>query len=172
MSYLRVRILGGPQLAAALKARQEAVKKAMAVSVGLGAQLVYGRVVRKLSGPVLKVDTGRLRQSIQALVEGSESDHPRGIVGTNVEYAPVHEYGLTIMHPGSMAVDRPSSRNPNRRHTLQFTVGGRVFYRIRTRPHAIKMPERPFMRPSLTESVPQIRNIMVNRLARALKGAV
>jgi len=172
MSSLRFHILGGPQLAAALKQRQEGVKKAMAISVGLGAQLVYGRVVRKLTGPVLKVQSGRLRQSVVSLVEGVFTDNPKGIVGTNVEYAPVHEYGLTIQHPGSVAADRPSTRNPNARHTLRFEIGGKVFYRIRTRAHPIKMPERPFMRPSLAESVPQIRNIMVTRLARALKGAV
>jgi len=170
MSSLRFHILGGPQLAAALKQRQEGVKKAMAVSVGLGAQLVYGRVVRKLTGPVLKVQSGRLRQSIVSLVEGVFTDNPKGIVGTNVEYAPVHEYGLTFRHPGGTAYIPIGGGKVRFISNALAALHGREF--LRTRAHPIKMPERPFMRPSLAESVPQIRNIMISRLARALKGAV
>ena len=46
----------------------------------------------KLSGQLLNVRTGRLRRSIHKELF-DEGTTVRGIVGTNVEYARVHEYG-------------------------------------------------------------------------------
>ena len=53
-----------------------------------------GKVMGKLSGDVLRVRTGRLRRSIHP-----EWDFRQGYsgatVGTNVEYAAIHEYGFS-----------------------------------------------------------------------------
>lgn len=48
----------------------------------------------KLSGQVLHVRTGTLRRSINQRVDQTR-DQIRGRVGTNVIYAPPHEYGFT-----------------------------------------------------------------------------
>jgi phage gpG-like protein len=58
--------------------------------------MVQARVKQKLSGEVLHVRTNNLRSSInrEVRVVGSEI---QGVVGTNVEYAAVHEYGFDGM---------------------------------------------------------------------------
>jgi len=43
------------------------------------------------------VDTGTLRASIASMVEGAVKDEIRGIVGSNVEYAPFQEMGTSKM---------------------------------------------------------------------------
>ena len=93
-------------------------------------------VKRKLSGEVLKVRTGRLRRSIHP-----EWEFRRGwsgaTVGTNVEYAAIHEFGGDIV--------------PKRAPALLFKVDGRW---VRTQ--RVRMPERSFLRSALREMEPEI----------------
>lgn len=67
------------------------------------------------------IDTGRLRSSITSQVQGSEV-----VVGTNVAYAPVHQFGAAIV--------------PRRARFLAVpTPTGLVFLR------QVTIPARPFM---------------------------
>ena len=89
--------------------------------------------------------TGRLRNSITS----KQSGELRRTVGTNLEYARIHELGGTINHPGGT--------------DYIVTSGGAVFIgkdkglRLRqqgywvgkTKPHAINMPPRPYLVPTL-----------------------
>lgn len=47
-----------------------------------------------LSGGILNVQTGRLRSSVKTSVE-NKNKVVFGIIGTNVRYAPVHEFGFS-----------------------------------------------------------------------------
>lgn len=63
-----------------------------------------------------------------------------------------HEFGMTINHPGSVA--RPG-------HLLSWidkATGERRFAK-RTRPHLIRIPPRPYMRPAVAE---QIRGLVAD----------
>lgn len=67
------------------------------------------------------VDTGRLRSSIGYRVEGSEV-----VVGTNLLYAPVHQFGAVI--------------KPKTKPFLAWQSGGRWFFAKQ-----VKVPARPFL---------------------------
>lgn len=115
----------------------------------------------KLSGQALKNRTGTLRASINYRIE-STGRQIYGVVGTNKEYAAVHEYGFS----GSVNV-----RDFLRLQTTAF--GKRLLSpkKVNVRAHTrnMMMPERSFLRSSLREMTPEIRE----RLAAAIKrGAV
>ena len=107
--------------------------------------------VAKLSGQVLRNRTGTLRRSIHHSVR-LEPKEIVGIVGTNVSYARVHEYGFR----GSVAV-RAHER-------LGFPV----------RPHArnVTIRERSFLRSALAEKRHQITQRMHRVLAQAATSVV
>jgi len=101
-----------------------------------------GKVMGKLSGDVLRVRTGRLRRSIHP-----EWDFRQGYsgatVGTNVEYAAIHEYGFS----GSVQV-----KSFQREMTKAFgkpISPTQVTVRAHTR--NVNMPERSFLRSTLRE---------------------
>lgn len=120
---------------------------------------LQARVKEKLSGEVLKNQTGRLRRSIN--VESHDTgDTLVRTVGTNVRYARAHEYGFT----GTVDV---------REHTRRITQAfGRPIppRDVIVRAHTMKMnlPERSFLRSALRERAPSIRDAIV----AAVKGAI
>lgn len=102
-------------------------------------------------------NTGTLARSI-----GQETVERRrqftGRVGSNLEYAMIHEVGGTINHPGGTAylmVDG-EPRFISNDHPKAGTAA-------RTRPHTISMPPRPYLRPALDR--------VVSRMPKALRKA-
>jgi phage gpG-like protein len=108
------------------------------------------QVKRKLTGPVLKVQSGQLRRSIQhtdavvvtAVSGASGALEVRSSVGSNVRtggdsvfYAAIHEFGKDIHHP-----PRPRKVGPGRR-------GGM------TKDYWVHMPERSFLRSTVNERI-------------------
>lgn len=101
---------------------------------------------RKLSGQVLKVQTGRLRRSVNFRVTESAT----GIearVGTNVEYARIHEFGFR----GTVNV---------REHMRK----GKQAYKVRAHTRRVNLPERSFLRSSLVD----MRQDIDRRIARVV----
>lgn len=114
------------------------------------ANLVRG----KLSGGVLNRRSGRLYNSIQSqLIENTTSIYGR--VSTHgVPYAAIHEFGGVIKHPGSSKFQ--AWQGP----------GGWVYTHM-TRPHDIPIPQRSYMRSSLSEMQAEV----VERMTAAVRGA-
>jgi len=114
------------------------------------ARIVIGLQIKivkeKLTGQVLKTQTGRLRRSISASMSPA-GPIVTGIVGTNVEYAAIHEFG------GKTGAHQIL---PKRGKALAFNWKGKdvVFAKV-NHPGSI-MPERSFMRTALNEMKPQI----------------
>lgn len=100
----------------------------------------------KLRGQVLNQRSGRLIASIHH--ETSESDaEVETSVGTNVEYAPIHEFGFS----GSVQVKEHY-------RTIKQAWGRPIPARavlVRTHPMRLSMPRRPFLHPSLQEFQPR-----------------
>lgn len=96
---------------------------------------------QKLSGQVLNVRTGRLRRSINHRIE-EHGARIVGHVGTTVEYAKKHEFGL-------------SSVVTVREH-LRKAKGGQSVT-VRAHGQRVNLPERSFLRSALAESLPDIR---------------
>lgn len=101
---------------------------------------------KKLSGQVLKVQTGRLRRSINYRITETDT----GIdakVGTNVEYARVHEFGFK----GTVNV---------KAHMRQ----AKKAYAVRAHTRRVNLPERSFMRSTMTD----MRGEIDQRIARVV----
>ena len=94
---------------------------------------------RKLTGQVLNVRTGRLRRSIHHELTRS-STKVQGAVGTNVEYAKLHEYGGTFqVPPHNRLITQAWGRE------LDFPVWQTV------RGHSRRVPQRSFLRSAYAE---------------------
>lgn len=108
--------------------------------VARAALVVVRRAQLNLTGPILRVRTGRLRASLVSRVE----PHGRSWqarVGTPVRYGRVHEFGATIV--------------PRRARVLRFEVEGqRVFAR-----RAV-IPARRWLQRSMREAIPEIRRVL------------
>ena len=94
---------------------------------------------RKLTGQVLNVRTGRLRRSIHHELTRT-STKVQGAVGTNVEYARIHEYGGTFQVP------------PHNRLITQAwgkDLGFPVWQSVRG--HSRRVPARSFLRVAYSE---------------------
>lgn len=134
-------VVGGDELAARLDQGAQGFVLALQDGIGRAVLRVQGRVKDKLSGEVLQVRTGRLRRSITEVVETS-GDRVEGTVGTNAEYAAIHEYGYT----GPVNV----------MESLRTSKLGNVFP-VRAHVRNVDMPERSFIRSALAELQPDIR---------------
>jgi len=106
----------------------------------------------KLSGQALHARTGNLRRSINREVE-ERVDGVFATVGTNVEYAAIHEYGFN----GTMSVQAHVRRSREQMRMKKSGVkpAGEVMVRAHTR--KVNMPERSFLRSTLKEFEPRIR---------------
>ncbi len=104
-------------------------------------QILVGQATREARAgrPGLKVDTGRLSQSIQAHRDG----RGRVRVGTNVEYARIHELG---------GVTPPHVIEARHKQALAFAgADGPVIVKRVNHPGS-RIPARPYMRPALEKT--------------------
>lgn len=138
---IQATVVGGEELAAKLDLVGAGFVLALQDGIGRAVLRVQSKVKDKLSGEVLQVRTGRLRRSITQVVT-TTGERVEGVVGTNVEYAAIHEYGFV----GTETVAA----------SLRTSKLGKVFG---VQPHTrdVKMPERSFIRSALKELQPEIR---------------
>lgn len=147
-------VIGGEEAVARFKAMPTRLRIELSGGIARAALRLQAYVKGdKLSGGVLKVRTGRLRRSINERVI-EETNKVTGIVGTNVEYAAVHEYGFT----GTENV---------RAHLRQLKSGATQNVRAHTR--TVHMPERSFLRSALKDMAPEIRAEFEAALGRAMR---
>ena len=107
----------------------------------------------KLSDQVLHVRSGRLRRSINQEVTESASD-VRAVVGTNVSYGKLHEYG----YHGEVTVKefiRTIKRKPGAKRNMKRANWKQQAVKSHTR--KINLPERSFLRSTLKEMREEIR---------------
>jgi phage gpG-like protein len=166
-AQVQARVAGLPAQATA------SMRKAISRSL----DIVYRRIAMNLTGRVLHVDTGRLRQSIATSME---IENLRGRIGTNVEYAAIHEYGgqtrphkISAVHAGSLMFPNPGFIGPLRltksgKLAKRQTAGSLIFLQSVNHPGST-MPARPYMRPALAESREEIVALMRQGLIAALK---
>lgn len=141
---IRGDIKGDREIIADLRRFDEAARGEIVKGVGRIALRLMTRVKgQKLSGQVLNVRTGRLRRSITQRVESS-ADQISGIVGTNVEYAAIQEFGFK----GPVSV---------KQHLRQIKqVFGRdlkapVFASVGAHARNVDLPARSFLRTALAD---------------------
>lgn len=174
-------ITGTEKTLARLQQIRGGMAAAMRRALSDGIMKVHRRASLNLSGRVLRVQTGRLRQSLQTSVE---ADGSAAVVGTNVEYARIHEYGgRTGPHAifprnlsGALRFPRSglaaSLLTTTRRGTIRRGAYNAALLQFA---HAVQhpgsvMPARPYMRPALVDSVDDIRAAFRRHIGAALKG--
>ncbi len=145
--------------------------------------LVQGAVKQKLTGEVLHVRTGTLRRSINQLVS-STAEEVRGVVGTNVAYAHIREFGfegdVTVRaHTRRSAAQMSLARFRNRKGGGKVEIagsyakagGGVGVVNVREHTMHMRMPESSFLRSSLADARPQIVADIKAAAIAAVQGA-
>lgn len=147
---VNVSIEGDKALIARFKEMPAAVNQALYVKAfTLALKLEAYIKTNKLNGQVLNRITGALSRSIHNVVDRSvNSVIGRVFSSGDVKYAAIHEYGGTTA---------PHIIEPKKASVLAFTGGGggMVFARRVNHPGS-KMPERSFMRSSLSDMSTEI----------------
>lgn len=145
---LKVEIFGDRDLIERLSSMPSKVHAALLRKVTALDLKLEAKVKQKLSGEVLNVRTGALRRSIFGKVE----DEPTRVVGKvassgDVKYAAIHEFG------GKTAAHEIVAKNGQ---ALAFMMGGKqVFFKKVNHPGST-MPERSFLRSSLSDMKSEI----------------
>ena len=116
------------------------------------AQNVESRVKNKLKGPVLNVRSGNLSKKWQTKAHGRLA----AMVKTDVVYSRIHEFG-GVMPPHRVA--------PRNRKALHWMAGGQNRFSRGHMLPAIRIPERPYARPSVAEEKPH----MIERFRRIVQ---
>ncbi len=145
-------VIGAAAVEERIKLLPRAIRARVLRAVKIQTFALQAAVKENLSGPVLHVQTGRLRRSIHATFTETENSIS-GRVGTNVSYGRVHEFG------GAITV---------REHLRMMTMAwGRAVKNpreIRVSAHVAQYPKRSFLRTAL--------NARRNEILNALRGAL
>jgi phage gpG-like protein len=159
MVTLTAQVVGAPAVAEKLEAISGKMRERLRRAVRKSAAEVQGAVkAGPLTGGALDVRTGRLRRSITTAAR-DEGETLRSVVGTNVEYARVHELGFS----GSVSVQAHD-------RTMTQAFGRRVapfVQHVRSHSRNANIPPRPFLQPTLRALSPSI----VERIRRAVGAA-
>ena len=124
----------------------------MVKAVGQAAALVEGQAKRNVTGgSPLHVRSGNLRRNIRSRVEKIRQSII-GRIGTNVKYAPVHEFGATI--------------RPKVKDFLRFQVKPGQWVSVKQ----VKIPKRPWLGPALRTSRKKVLVIYNTALGRLYRG--
>lgn len=114
---------------------------------------VTAEVKDLLDGPVLNRRSNRLWRSIQPEVY-RRAGTIVGIIGTDVEYAAIHEFGGTI-------------RGKEEGGYLSFRVGD-DFVRVRE----VEMPKRPYMSRAFKKKQAKIGRLIRSHVLKSVKGTL
>jgi phage gpG-like protein len=159
MAGFPIYVEGADAVAAKLLLAPAKVRAAVLRAVETSAARVTAAAKAKLSDDVLRVRTGRLRRSVH-YVMGGGPDAPSAAIGTNVEYAAIHEFGGTT---------KPHEIVPVNARVLAFRgSSGDPVFATRVFHPGSKMPQRSFLRSALAAEQEAIRE----RINAAVKGAI
>lgn len=111
----------------------------------------------KLSGDPLNRRSGTLSRSINVLMQNT-ADAVVASVGTNIEYAAVHEFGLTV-----------TVREHIRTQTQVFGRELPTPIQVTVAAHQAHYPERSFLRSALLDKTPSIRETIGEALTEAVR---
>jgi len=103
----------------------------------------------KLSGQSLNVKTGRLRRSINAKV-AEDNGQIVGSVGTNVEYARIHELGST-------KDQQVRAHMRTIKEAWGKSLAQPIQIQVKAHTRKANTPARPFLKPALDEMEVQIK---------------
>lgn len=179
----QVEVVGGAEVVAHLGQVGAMVQQFVAAAVERAGYAVQARAEQKLSGEVLKVRTGRLRRSINTQVVNSPTE-ATAQVGTNIEYAAIHEYGFDGIEQVReytrhsvvrfRATREAIAHDIETRKAIMFGTGRRASAyalapgTVRAHERHMVMPERSYLRSSLQELAPSITEWLHEAVAQGI----
>lgn len=144
---IRITVTGLEQVAGHVDAVAPQLQDALRTTVTAETFELQRHVVQdKLSGQVLHARSGTLRRSITATVEES-AGRVTGLVGTNLVYARIHEFGGSV-HVPALA--------PVRARALHWVGPAGDVFAVSTKAHTVTIPERSYLRSALADRRPSI----------------
>ncbi len=147
-------VIGGEAATARFANFSQRLRAELRVGIGRAALLVQiDSKQNKLSGQVVNVKTGRLRRTINTKITQTDTG-VQGTVGTNVEYAHVHEFGFQ----GAVSV---------REHLRRSKLGNE--YVVRSHTMRMNIKERSFLRSALADMAGPIGAEFEHAVQRAVK---
>ena len=151
-------ILGDKSVVVSLGRKSESIGAAIRKEVGiLAIKLVAHVKAGKLTGQVLKVQSGRLRRSITYKTYVSDS-MIYALVGTNVIYAAIHEFG---------GKTKPHDIYPKKGKVLSWIAGnGEARFATVVHHPGSLMPPRSFLRSALVDMHDEIVDGLQNAVNR------
>lgn len=169
---IRAQLLGAAKSKKIFEAIPGKVKPGLQRTIRTEALNIVAYVKKnKLSDQILKVQTGRLRRSITAQFSG-DGDSFQAMIGTNVRYGRVHEFGFK----GDVNVPEHKVKEFQRMQSQAFGRPMKNPRMVNVRAHVVKahtmkmnMPARPFLQPSVQENLPRMTKNLRAALAEALK---
>ena len=127
----------------------ERLRAALLAKANVLAAALEAKVQQKLAGEVLNARSGALARSIVTSIEEDAAGVSVTVAADgDVKYAAIHEFGGTI--PSHEIV-------PDKAKALAFVVGGKQVFAARVNLPAVTMPERSYLRASLSEMADEIR---------------
>jgi phage gpG-like protein len=156
-------LIGDKEVIARLEKINPTVRGFLQEAINTSSLELIGYIRRsKLSGNPLHQRSGRLKDSITSKITDSE-DLISGIVGTNVEYARVHEYGFkgTETVKAHLRTIKQAWGRPLRAGAKQIN--------IRSHSRKANLPERSFLRSSLRDLEGKIKKRMEDAVRKGLE---
>lgn len=164
---LNVTLVGDRELRARLSAMPGEVQRALTRTVTKLAFMLEAKVKDKLSGVVLNVVTGALRASIANEVDSSSTKVEGHVFSSgDVKYAAIHEFGGTIRNPGGQPyiITKDGAVFISKASAALMKTPPPV-----TKPFDVTMPERSFLRSSLSDMKSQIIDDMTEAVREGMR---
>jgi phage gpG-like protein len=147
-----IKVEGDTQIIAKLDALPGKLQADLTKRLTSLALQMQATIKQKLSGQVLKVRTGNLRDSIgYDVMSATDAVTATVFSDRSVRYGAIHEYG------GQTA---PHVIQPRAGGVLAFQMGGKTVFARKINHPGSKIPARPFMRPTLAEYRDRITDSM------------
>lgn len=126
------------------------IDKGMEAGVRAASIMLAGEIQDLLDGEVLNKQTGKLWRSFSNPKVYKRAGRWFGIVGTNVVYGAIHEFGGTII--------------PRNAEFLRFKVGGNW---VQTK--KVTIPARPYVGRAFRENADRVPDIIENHIERRIE---
>lgn len=176
---IQVTVTGLDGLAAAFEAAQAATRGQMLVNAAMAGALPVQNAAKEKA----PARTSNLRRSIHSEVAAQDESYAEVVVGTDVEYATIHEFGGTItpknakylaipLTDAARAAITPLNFPGRLRPIMRGGSGvlvdqaGEAQYALRK---SVSIPARPYLRPALDENADAARDAMGQALKQQLE---
>ncbi|MGB8366349.1 MAG: hypothetical protein ACLQUZ_05475 [Rhizomicrobium sp.] len=142
MVAVSLTVAGDAATIARLSRAHQSLFAAVKTALTVEAAALKARVQEKLSGEVLQVRSGRLRDAVTANIEIDGDVAHATVAVEGIPYAAIQEYGGTVHLPEIVA---------ERAKALAFEIKGEQVFAARARAHDVVIPQRSYLRSSLAE---------------------